>query len=425
MSLAIPPGTFDVVPQSCKEPWKQASIWQYVERVCRKIANGYACQEVRTPIFERTELFCRSVGEETDIVNKEMYTFEDRGNRSLTLRPEGTASVMRSFITNKLQNLGAYHRLFYLGPMFRYERPQAGRYRQHHQFGVEVLGSDQEEQDAELLVLIYHLFEALGLQNVEFIVNHLGTDSERADYRSSLIQYLKKHEDKLSSDSQRRLQTNPLRILDSKDQADQQILELAPKIQHFLGEESSTSFNKIIKLLDNLKVPYKVDPHLVRGLDYYTGFVYEVKAGKLAAQSSLGGGGRYDGLLKSLGGPDLPSCGFAIGLERVIQTLLEQGNFEVPFQSSQVLIVPMGMRELEHGLSIASRVRKEGISCQLLMKPTKLKNGLKKASQNGNRFVLIIGQDEMEKEVYTLKDMQESNQVEVTLEQLVEHLARG
>ena len=424
MSVAIPPGTYDVVPQPASELWKQSSLWQLVESACRDQAKLFACQEIRTPIFERTDLFARSVGEETDIVNKEMYTFEDRGGRSLTLRPEGTAAVMRAFISNKLQNLGAYHRLFYLGPMFRYERPQAGRYRQHQQFGVEVIGGELEHQDVELVLLINSLFQALGVQDVEFIVNHLGSSAERIAYREALIEYLNAHHENLSEDSQRRLKANPLRILDSKDKGDQQILANAPKISQFLSDESSRSFEKIIELLDQQNIQYKVDNHLVRGLDYYTGFVYEVKAGLKTAQSSLGGGGRYDGLLKSLGGPDLPSCGFAIGIERLILTLLNQGNLVTPETVPDLFIIPLDDVALSEALKVSMYIRAQGVSCQMQMKPSKLKNALKKASQNGNNHVLIIGEEEVTTQKYILKDMKKNSQSNVSLEEIIEQLAK-
>ena len=276
--IAIPPGVFDILPNS-EEQWQNSHLWNYLESTIKEIAYLYGFQEVRTPIFERAELFQRGVGDTSDIVSKEMYLFEDKGKRMMSLRPEGTASVMRAFIENQLQNRGQIHKLFYIGPMFRYDRPQAGRYRQHHQFGIEAIGLDSPEQEAEVIDLLYSLYQRLGLQNLKVCINSIGNDETRSNFRTALIEYLRPMYQDLSEESKIRLDKNPLRILDSKDPKDQQIVAKAPSILEFLDTDSKEHFNQLQNWLNRLSIPFEINHNLVRGLDYYNKTVFEVVAG--------------------------------------------------------------------------------------------------------------------------------------------------
>ena len=325
MTIQSVTGVFDVLPVVPQEPWRAVHLWQYVEGVCKQLATDYGFSEIRTPMFERVELFKRSIGDETDIVSKEMYVFQDRGGRELALRPEGTASVIRALISEQRFTPIQALRYFYIGPMFRYERPQAGRFRQLHQFGVEVFGVGAAEQDAELIAMLFQLFRRLGLPQLTTYINSLGDKECRAKFREQLLGYLSGHLSQLSEDSQRRFERNPLRILDSKDHHDQEVLRNAPSIIDCLSPEDAAHFRRVQELLTMLGIPFEVSPLLVRGLDYYQKTVFEVASGKLGAQNTVGAGGRFDGLFKQLGGPDLPSAGWAAGIERIIHLLLKEG----------------------------------------------------------------------------------------------------
>ena len=274
MTITIPPGVFDILPHDPKEKWRCSYLWQYVEEAIRQAARQYGFQEIRTPIFERTELFQRGVGATSDIVSKEMYTFEDKGERSMSLRPEGTAPVMRTFIENQLYNTSSVHKFFYICPMFRYERAQAGRYRQHHQFGVEAIGNAAPEQDAEVIDLVYTLYSRLGLKNLQVGLNSIGDVESRIAYRTALQDYLRAFYSELSADSKLRFESNPLRILDSKDPGDKKIAEKAPSILEFLNEESRSHFESVKQLLNSLKIPFEINTKLVRGLDYYNKTIF-------------------------------------------------------------------------------------------------------------------------------------------------------
>ena len=342
MNIKAPPGVFDILPTDPKTPWKESHLWAYVERVIRKAAAEYGFQEIRTPVLEKTELFQRGVGETSDIVSKEMYTFEDRGGRSLSLRPEGTAPVIRSYIENGLSHQAPAHKFFYIAPMFRYERAQAGRYRQHHQFGAEVIGTQAPEQDAEVIDLLYTTYRRLGLQNLKVMINTLGDKECRLRFRDALKAYFSQYQDQLSEDSKQRLEKNPLRILDSKSPQDQEFIENAPSIQEFLSDEVRAHFEQVQEYLSLLDIPFEINPRLVRGLDYYNRTVFEVAAEELGAQNSIGGGGRYDSLIKELGGPDQPALGFGTGIERIIQTLLKQEAPTPPPYQPSLFLIPLG-----------------------------------------------------------------------------------
>jgi len=405
MDIACPTGTFDILPRDPKEKWREVHLWQYVESLMREHAKVYGCQEIRTPIFERTELFTRSVGDATDIVSKEMYTFIDRGERSMSLRPEGTASVMRAFIEKGLQTLGAVQRFFYIGPMFRYERPQSGRFRQHHQFGVEIIGSNQAEQDAELIEMVFSLYEKLGLKNLKVFVNCLGDKEARQTFRTKLQSFLEPKLSQLSEESQRRFSTNPLRILDSKNENDIEIVKKAPSILDFLNADSKEHFGKVLKILDYLKIDYEVNPKLVRGLDYYNNTVFEITSGHLGAQNSIAGGGRYDGLMKSLGGPDLPTIGFATGIERVIQALLNQSHFVPERTKPSLYVIPLGEASLEPCFKLVRALRLEGTVCLLDISGKKLKSVMQQADNVEAEYVLVMGENELKEGKCELKEM--------------------
>ena len=415
MNIPIPTGTFDILPEDPKELWRNSHLWSYLEQVVRKHARSYGFEEIRTPLFERTELFQRSVGEGSDIVSKEMYTFEDKGGRSLSLRPEGTASVIRAFVEKKLHTLSAFHRLFYIGPMFRYERPQSGRFRQHNQFGVEVIGSNLPELDAELIEMCYSLYERLGLQNLTVHVNSLGDKESRLKFRDALKEYLRPHLASLSPESQARFELNPLRIFDSKDERDRVIVKNAPTILDHLSDECSEHFKSVCKVLDHLKIPYQINPSLVRGLDYYTKTVFEITAGELGAQNTIGAGGRYDGLIKDLGGPDLPSIGFATGLERIIQTLLRQEAPVPARKRPDVYVIPLGQEALFACFSLVKELRKKGIVCLQDMSGKKLKGAMQLANEAKAEFTIVLGEREIQEGICELKEMDSGVATKISL----------
>ncbi len=417
MKTPIPPGVFDILPQT-DDTWRSAHLWQYVEEVIRDIARLYGYQEIRTPIFERVELFQRSVGETSDIVSKEIYVFEDKGKRMMSLRPEGTAPVMRAFIENQLVNQGPVHKLFYIGPMFRYDRPQAGRYRQHHQFGAEVIGVSSPEQDAEMIDMVYTLYSRLGIQNLTVYINSIGNQETRKNFRDALQNYLRPHFDQLSKDSQHRFEANPLRILDSKDPNDQAIVAKAPSILDCLDQASKENFERIQACLNALKIPYTIDHRLVRGLDYYNNTVFEIVAGDLGAQNSIGGGGRYDGLLKMLEGPDLPSVGFATGIERIIQTMLKQQVKVPPAYRPQLFIITLGDAAKEFGFKFLHKLRQEGIDAQMDFTGRKLGKVMQYADQIRAKFVIVIGDDELKSQEVELKVMETGETSVISLSSL-------
>jgi histidyl-tRNA synthetase len=405
MKLTAAPGVFDIIPVETKEQWRCSHLWNYLENMIRQTTTAYGFQEIRTPAFERTELFQRGVGETSDIVSKEMYTFLDKGERSMSLRPEGTAPAMRSFIEHQMHNLAPVHKLFYIGPMFRYERAQAGRYRQHHQFGAEAIGNAAPEQDVELIDMLYTLYQRLGLQKLQVGINTIGDTESRLKFRTTLQDYLRNYYDSLSSDSQVRFETNPLRILDSKDPKDQEIISGAPSILDFLNEESLDHFNNVKKMLGSLKIPFNINPKLVRGLDYYNKTVFEITAGELGAQNSIAGGGRYDGLLKTLGGPDLPAIGFGTGLERVIQTMLKQDvPLPKPFAPT-LYIIALGQDAKEVCFSLVHDLRKSGIATEMDYSGKKVTKLMQYANQIHAANVAVIGDNELKNNEIEIKDM--------------------
>lgn len=418
MTFSSAPGVFDILPFDNEEQWRSSYLWNHIETIIRETARDFGYKEIRTPIFERTELFVRGVGESSDIVTKEMYTFNDKGDRSLTLRPEGTAPVIRAFLEHQMYVQSPIHKLFYIGPMFRYERAQAGRYRQHHQFGAEAIGISAPEQDVELIDLVYTVYQKLGLKNLQVYINSIGKPESRFNFRSTLQDYLKKYYEQLSTDSQRRFSTNPLRILDSKDPKDQEIVKNGPNILDFLDPESTAQFNDVKRLLNNLKIPYEINPLLVRGLDYYNKTVFEITSGELGAQNSVGGGGRYDGLMKTLGGPDLPTIGFGTGLERILQAMLKQ---QVQIPSSpvpQIFLIPLGKEARETCFSLIHQLRLQGIPSDMDLSERKLGKVMQYANQIQTKYVVVIGDEELKTQEVQLKNMHSGDTLKVSLKNL-------
>lgn len=416
----MPKGTFDILPYGCgEESWRQSALWQYVEEVIRKTAAEYGYQEIRTPIYERTELFDRGVGETSDIVMKEMFTFEDRSKRSMSLRPEGTASVARAFVENRLSEQGSSHKFFYIGPMFRYERPQSGRYRQHHQFGVEAYGPAGPEQDAEVIDLLLTVYQRLGLKRLKVHLNSVGDPETRVRYKDALIQYLKPHFADLSEDSKARFEKNPLRILDSKDPKDKQLVLGAPSILKYLTPEAAAHFETVCRLLEKLGISYVVDDKIVRGLDYYNKTVFEVLTEDLGAQNTIGAGGRYDGLVAQFDGPDLPAVGFATGLERVLQVMTAQ---QVPFQEAVhpfVYFIPLGEEAKEACFLFASQCRKAHLPADIELSTKKVSTAIQNAVRLKATHCCIIGSDELAKGRAVLKELANRQEREISLSTLL------
>lgn len=422
MKYTIPPGVFDIIPDNSREKWKSSYLWSHVEQIIRETARNYGFKEIRTPLFERTELFQRSVGETSDIVSKEMYTFEDRGGRSLSLKPEGTAPAIRAFIENSLYAESPVQKLFYIAPMCRYERAQAGRYRQHHQFGTEVIGNSSPEQDAELIDLLYTLYRRLGLADLSLHINSIGNSQTRSAFIIALKAYLQPQLSLLSPDSQTRFENNPLRILDSKDPRDRDIIEKAPSILDFLDEESALHFEELQRYLTLLHIPFFVNPKLVRGLDYYNKTVFEIIAGDLGAQNSIGGGGRYDGLIQNMGGPDLPAVGFGTGMERILQTMINQGVALPPTEHPLLYIVALGSEAKQVAFTLLHSLRNKGIPAQMDFSNRKLGKILRDADQIGATYVTVIGDDEIARQQIELKEMSTGNKISMNIADLLQAL---
>jgi histidyl-tRNA synthetase len=386
---------------------EQAPAWQYLEKAVRALLQAYGYQEIRMPMLEKTELFCRSIGEVTDIVEKEMYTFEDRNGDSLTLRPEGTASCVRACLEHSLLR-GQSQRLWYSGPMFRHERPQRGRYRQFHQFGVETFGIAEADIDAELIIMTARLWKQLGLTDVRLELNSLGTTEARKQYRDILVEYLSAHADKLDEDSQRRLTTNPLRVLDSKNPDMQAIIENAPSLLDHLDQESVEHFDKLKELLAAAGIEYVINPRLVRGLDYYSRTVFEWVTDQLGAQGTICAGGRFDGLVEQLGGKSTPAAGFAMGIERLL-ALLEDNGWQAPPQTPHAYVVMVGDRAALFGVRLAEALRDKLPGLKLMMNcgAGSFKSQFKRADKSGADYAIVIGDDEAEQGVVSLKPLRD------------------
>ncbi|MDN3507156.1 MAG: histidine--tRNA ligase [Simkaniaceae bacterium] len=424
MKYAIAKGVFDVLPKDPTQggEWRLTHLWHYLEEQIHRLAKAYGYREIRTPIFERTELFVRGVGESSDIVTKEMYTFEDRAGRMMTLRPEGTAAIMRAYVEKRLDQQIGCQKLYYIGPMFRYERPQAGRYRQHHQFGVEAIGDASPEQDVEVIDMLCEFYRRLGLKNLTVMLNSVGDDASRESFRAALRKFLEPHFDALSEESKIRYEKNVLRILDSKDPNDQKLLLGAPSLHDFLGEEAKEHFARVQALLKKLGIHYVVTPNLVRGLDYYTKTVFEVTSGELGAQNAIGAGGRYDGLTALLGGPDLPSIGFAAGLERILQTMIAQ-KIPLPEPPHPALyIVPLGEKAKEYGLELTYRLRHQDVGVEIDCHAKKVGKALEKAVALGATYALVLGEDELSSGEIKLKKIASREELPLKLDDLEKFL---
>ncbi len=413
-SFTRPTGTQDILPED--QPY-----WAYITAQAEALAHSYGFDRLDTPIFESTQLFARGVGEATDVVEKEMYSFQDKGDHDLTLRPEFTAGVVRAYIENGMRVLPKPIKLYSIGPAFRYERPQAGRYRQLHQFNAEIIGKQSAMADLEIMLMAWDLYDRLGVSGLSFQLNSTGCPKCRPDYVVELKAYYEDHTDEICENCQRRLQTNPLRVLDCKEETCQPIIERAPKMMEHLCESCEKHFAELRTYLDDLERPYTLNHRLVRGLDYYTKTVFEVWAEGIGAQSAVCGGGRYDGLIKLLGGPPTPAVGFAAGMERAVLVMQDQNILPPPLPRPPVYIAFLGKPSRRHAVKLLVRLRDAGIAAQIAMSGS-LKAQLRHADKAGARVALILGGNEIAEGVVTLRDLAESTQETVPQEEIVAKL---
>lgn len=416
--IKVPRGTQDILPE-------QSFKWQAVEAIIRDTCNVYQYKEIRTPIFEHTELFTRSVGDTTDIVQKEMYTFEDRGNRSLTLRPEGTASTVRAYVEHKLFGQPDQPvKLYYMGPMFRYERQQAGRYRQFVQFGIEAIGSADAAVDAEVIALAMDVYKKAGLKDIKLVLNSLGDTESRTAHKEALVAHFAPCIDEFCGDCQQRLEKNPLRILDCKKDRDHELMASAPQLTNYLNEESATYFERVKAYLEALDISYELDPNLVRGLDYYNHTAFEIMstASGFGAITTLAGGGRYNGLVEELGGPSSPGIGFAMSIERLLLAL-EAEQVEIEDNSaSDAYVIALGDAPKLEAMKIVKSLRDAGISAEMDYADRKLKAQMKSADRKKSKFVFILGEDELNSRSVQIKELATGDQQMVAIEEAVSYL---
>ena len=415
MAISSIKGINDILPDVVE-------TWQLVESVAREIFSHFGFLEIRIPIMEKTELFARSIGETTDIVEKEMYTFPDRNGQLLSLRPEATASVVRAFIQHRLHLQPTMRKFYTIGPMFRHERPQKGRYRQFHQINVEAFAMDDPMIDAEVIYILLVFLKKLNISEIELRINSMGCTDCRAPFRTSLAHYLEQVSDKLCSDCQRRRLTNPLRFFDCKVDSCRLLRERAPVLLDHLCNDCLRNFKSVRGHLDSLAVAYTIDPHMVRGLDYYTRTTFEVMTPHLGAQDAVGGGGRYNGLMKALGGPDLPGTGFAIGMERLILLLHEKTH--ATREEHRLFVVCIGEEAKKKGFRLVQELRLSGLFVEMDYEFKSLKAQMRKADKLGFSHVLILGEDEIAKGVALIRDMGAGTQEEIPQEGLVEQLLR-
>lgn len=415
MQIKRPKGTEDITPA-------QVYKWQYVEALIREICalNGYA--EIRTPAFEHTELFQRGVGETTDVVQKEMYTFEDKAGRSITLKPEGTSPAVRAFIENGIFNEPQPTKLFYFTSCFRYEKPQAGRFREHHQFGVEALGANDPAIDAEVINIAMTLYRRLGVEELELKINNIGCPNCRTEYNRKLKEYLSPKLDKLCETCQDRYNKNPLRIIDCKEERCQQQITDIPFMLDNLCEECSDHFDKFKEALELMGLKYTVDPRIVRGLDYYTKTAFEIVTDKIGAQSTVCGGGRYDGLVEEIGGPSMPSVGFGMGIERLL-LLLEKSGIEIPTpETMDLFIIGLGDAGVKESIKLVHTLRDNGIRADKDYMSRSLKAQMKYANKLNAKYITVIGEDEISNNKIKVKNMENGSEKEIQLSQLVEYM---
>ena len=391
----------------------EVSLWQMLEQKARNIFHRYGFTEIKVPILEKTELFVRTIGENTDIVEKEMYTFEDRNGASITMRPEGTAPVIRAYIENGLNVRSVVQRLYTTGPMFRHERPQKGRLRQFHQLSVEVLGSNSPKIDAEVMAMAWLLLQEVGLM-ASLEINSLGCPACRPSFKDALNSFLEGIQEHICDDCRRRSKTNPLRVLDCKSDNCQKQYTAAPSILDYLCKPCEEHFNEVKQGLAQLDIPFSVNSFMVRGLDYYTRTTFELITGDLGAQSAIGAGGRYDGLVRQLGGPDVPGIGFAMGMERLIMLLQQQDDLDIRPQLD-LFVVTMGEAAYEKGFGMLQKLRAAGLKVLMDYEGRSMKKQMKQADKNRARYVLILGDDELAKKEAILKNMASGEQLGVTL----------
>lgn len=423
MRIAPPTYTFDILPHTAnRKALHDSARWQWVEATFRESCRRYGFSEIRTPIFEATALYHRAVGDGTDIVAKETYDFVTRGNDELTLRPEGTAGVIRSFVTHRLDLERSVNKLYYLGPNFRYERGQTGRYRQHHQAGVEAIGSDDPALDAEIIALAVDFYSAVGLTGLSVKVNSVGTVESRAAYVQALKTWAEPLLPQMSADNNRRFQTNPLRMLDSKEPQDIALLDAAPKLSDYLDTESREHFEKLLGYLDSLGVAYERDDRLVRGFDYYTKTTFEIHSAVLG-DKALGGGGRYNKLVEELGGPRLPGIGFGLGLDRILLTLQELGTELPTVPGLDAFLCPLGDTARAYCVGLLATLRRAGLSADLAYTGKKMGQMLEAADQRAARFAVIIGDSELEAGTLQLRSMVTKDQRTISTGELISALA--
>ncbi|MFH1386324.1 MAG: histidine--tRNA ligase [bacterium] len=416
MKYTAPRGTKDILPA-------ETPLWQFVEESCRSLFGVYNYQEIRTPIFESTDLFTRSIGTTTDIVKKEMYTFPDRKGRSLTLRPEETAPVVRAALENNLISTDNLTKLYYIGPMFRYERPQAGRQRQFHQAGVEVFGSTDPLLDAEVIQLAVNLFSMIGLKDLSVNLNSVGCSVCQPGYRAAIQKYFKEHIKDMCADCQERVELNPLRILDCKEAHCQKYLEKAPASVDHLCEECKTHFSRLVSLLDSLLVKHMINKRLVRGLDYYTKTAFEIVSKSLGAQNAVCGGGRYDNLVEELGGKKVPAIGFAVGLERVVEIMKNEKLKMENEGKLQLYIATLGDEARKLGFNLVTKARSLGLSADLDYLGKSLKAQMKSADRMKAEYVYIIGEEELKSGLGLLKNMKTAEQSPIAFDKVFDQFA--
>ena len=418
MSFKVPRGTQDILPG-------QSEKWQKVEEVIRELCHIYRYKEIRTPIFESTELFQRGVGDTTDIVQKEMYTFTDRGGRSLTLRPEGTAAAVRSYVEHKMFGQPDQPvKLSYMGPMFRYERQQAGRYRQFVQFGVEAIGSADPAIDAEVIAFAMDIYKRVGLKDLKLVINSLGDKETRDAHRTALINHFEPSIGEFCSDCQKRLEKNPLRILDCKVDREHPLMASAPALTEYLSAFSADYFTKVKTYLDVLGIPYEVDPNLVRGLDYYNHTAFEIMstASGFGAITTLCGGGRYNGLVEDIGGPDVPGIGFALSIERLLLALEAEGVALETNDTLDMYVVVMGDAAKTKAIELIKEFRANGISADTDYTDRKMKAQMKTADRQSAKYVIVLGDSELEEQAVNVKEMETGNQEKVAFSNLVNYV---
>lgn len=415
MLTTAPRGTKDIMPAD-------VAAWRYLEDTMRKVCAQYGYKEIRTPVFEHTELFLRGIGETTDVVEKEMYTFTDRGDRSLTLRPENTASAVRAFIEHKLYAEPAPTKLFYIGPMFRYDRPQAGRYRQFHQFGIEALGVQGPNIDAEIILLAVQILQSLGLKDLKLKINSVGCPKCRPEHREKLQEFFKPNFEHLCKDCQSRYDRNPLRLLDCKVPKCQELGEGAPSLEECLCEECKAHFEGLKELLTAAGIEYEFDHNLVRGLDYYTKTAFEIQYSPLGAQSAVCGGGRYDGLIEEVGGPATPGIGFAMGMERVLLALESQNLLPAADDAMDVFVVCPKKENFTIAFKTAIELRRAGFKVDYDFQGRSMKAQMKAANRVQAKYVLIFGEDEVARGQVVLRNMANSEQNEIALNDIITKL---